>query len=159
MKSAEKLKKINLLMDDKLLIKLGLIFFFFYKLIYNLITTIYYTLDTNANLWYCFFLCFNNNKLLQMSFLTLEELTQISPTARTVTIYDTCKSNKCFCATLDLLEENNFQSKLRLKTLNSFIWKLHFSRQKKKVEGRGDISKILDVCVCCGGQKPSVTNL
>ena len=50
MKSAEKLKKINLLMDDKLLIKLGLIFFFFYKLIYNLITTIYYTLDTNANL-------------------------------------------------------------------------------------------------------------
>ena len=43
MKSAEKLKKINLLMDDKLLIKLGLIFFY-YKLIYKLITTIYYTL-------------------------------------------------------------------------------------------------------------------
>ena len=42
-----------------------------------------------------------------MFFLTLEELIRISPT-RTVTIYDTRKSNKCFCATLGLLRENNF---------------------------------------------------
>ena len=80
-----------------------------------------------------------------MFFLTLEELIRISPT-RTVTIYDTRKSNKCFCATLGLLGENNFWSKLRLKTANSFVWKLHFRlKKKKKVVGRGDIPKNLDV--------------
>ena len=78
-----------------------------------------------------------------MFFLILEELIRISP-ARTVIIHDTRKSNKCFCATLDLWVQNNFRSKLRLKTSNSFVRKLHF-RQKRKVEGRGDISKILDV--------------
>ena len=40
---------------------------------------------------------------------------------------------------LDTLEEINFQLKLFLKISNFFIWKLLF-RQKKKVEGHGNIS-------------------
>ena len=61
------------------------------------------------------FLVLQQQQTFAMFFLTLEELIQVSP-ARTVTIYDMRKSNKCFCATLDLLGENNFQSRLRLKT-------------------------------------------
>ena len=74
-----------------------------------------------------------------MFFLILEELIRISP-ARTVIIYDTRKSNKRFCATLDLLGQNNFRSKLRLKTSNSFVWKLHF-RQKRKLKVVGTFQK------------------
>ena len=83
------------------------------------------------------FLALQQQQTSAMFFFALEELIRISP-ARIVVIYDTRKSNKCFCATLDLVGENNFRSKLRLKTSNSFVLKLHF-RPKNKVEGRGDI--------------------
>ena len=43
------------------------------------------------------------------------------------------KSVSGFCTSLDTLGEINFQSKLRLKTSNIFVWKLF--RQKKKVKG------------------------
>ena len=59
---------------------------------------------------------------------------------RTVYICDMRKSKKCFWAFLDILGEINFQSKLRLRASNFFVWKLLF-RQKKKVEGGGAFRK------------------
>ena len=57
---------------------------------------------------------------------------------RTVNICDMHKSDWCFWVSLDMLGEINFQSKLHLRASNFFDWKQLF-RQKKKVEGRGDM--------------------
>ena len=52
-----------------------------------------------------------------------KNLPQIS-SARTVTICDMNRSNRCFCVSLDMLGEINFWSKLHLKASNLFLWKI-----------------------------------
>ena len=71
---------------------------------------------------------------------TYLKVPQFFPT-RTVNICDMHKSDWCFWVSLDMLGEINCQSKLHLRASIFFHWK-HLFRQKKKVEGCGDIYKI-----------------
>ena len=67
--------------------------------------------------------------------LQLIKLIQISPPTRTATICDTQKSNWCFCTSLDMLGENNFWSKLCLKTSIFFIYLLGKNKKQKVSSG------------------------
>ena len=72
---------------------------------------------------------------------------------RTVNICGMHKSKRCFWVSLDMLGELNFQSKLRLKASNFFVWKLSF-RQKRRLKVVGHLENFVG-----WGQKPSVTDL
>ena len=61
---------------------------------------------------------------------------------RAVNICDKHESKRCFWVSFDMFGEINFQSKIRLRASNFFVWKL-LSRQKKKVQGCETFRKFL----------------